>query len=65
MKEDLIECLTSVLFSCPDFSSLIVSLCREKTLKEEEAFIKRLQELQGIFPKHTGVSPYLTLDKNW
>jgi hypothetical protein len=42
MKEDLIERLTSMVFSDMDFSSIVLSLCKEITKDSEIRFKKRL-----------------------
>jgi len=43
MKEDLIEKLTSLVFSDPQFSKIVLSFCREITKDQELKFIKRLE----------------------
>jgi hypothetical protein len=42
MKEDLIERLTSMVFSDMDFSSIVLSLCKEITKDSEIRLKKRL-----------------------
>lgn len=62
MKEDLIERLTSMLFSDEQFSSTVLSLFREITKEQEIKYLTRLDEINGLKPIHVGISPYLTLD---
>jgi len=63
MKEDLIERITSKVFSNLDFSNLVVSICRQMNLAHEQSYLKRLEEVRGIKPRDVGISPFLTLDK--
>jgi len=62
MKEDLIERLTSMVFSDDQFSKIVLSLCREITKEQELKFSKRLEQIGDFKPKDVGISPYLTLD---
>lgn len=62
MKEDLIERLTSMVFSDDQFSKIVLSLCRELTKVQELKYCKRLEEISGLKPKDVGISLYLTLD---
>lgn len=62
MKEDLIERLTTMLFSDPQFSKIVLSFCREITKEQEDKFCKRLAQIGEFKPKDVGISEYLTLD---
>jgi hypothetical protein len=43
MKEDIIERLTSMLFSNEQFSKSVLSLCREISKEQEIKYCKRLE----------------------
>ena len=58
MKEDLIERLTSMLFSEDTFSATVMSLCVELTRDKEKEYLKRCEEIKGLKPVHVGISPF-------
>jgi hypothetical protein len=62
MKEDLIERLTSMVFSDADFSNCVLKLCAETMCEQEEKYTQRLREIDGLKPIHVGIDQYLTLD---
>ena len=62
MKEDLIERLTSLVFSDELFSSTVLKLCREVTRENEQKYLQRLMEIEDLKPVHVGISEYLRLD---
>ena len=64
MKEDLIERLTSMVFSEANLSQTVLRLCHEITADQNTRYLKRIDELKGLKPISVGVSPYLTLDKD-
>lgn len=64
MKEDLIERLTSMVFSEAYLSQTVLRLCHEITTDQNTRYLKRIDELKGLKPVSVGVSPYLTLDKD-
>ena len=64
MKEDLIEKLTSMVFNDSEFSKIVFSLCKEINRESEAKLLNRLSKLEGMKPKHVGISPYLTLDSS-
>lgn len=63
MKEDLIELITSLVFSEP-MSTLVNQLCRICTRDEERTFALKLAELSDATPRLIGLSPYFTLDES-
>ena len=63
MKEDLVETLTSVLFTDQTFSDLLLDMSRLATFDDEKMFCERLYELKNIKPKDVGISSYLTCDE--
>jgi hypothetical protein len=63
MKEDLIERITTKVFDNLEFSSLVVSICRQMNQAHEATYLKRLGEVKGIKPRDVGISPFLTLDR--
>jgi ABC-type Zn2+ transport system substrate-binding protein/surface adhesin len=64
MKEDLIELLTSLVFSNPQFSSTVLQLCYETTKDQERRFQDKVLAYPGLKPIHVGIDEYLTLDSN-
>lgn len=62
MKEDLIQQLTSMVFSDDQFSKIVLSLCREMTKEQEQKLCKRLEQIADFKPRDVGISSYLTLD---
>lgn len=63
MKEDLIEQLTSLVFSNRNFSELVLKLSQVVTYDQEASFLNRLKQLEGLKPADLGINDYLTLDK--
>ena len=61
MKEDLIETLTSIVFSRP-FSRLLICFCRVCTYDQEEDFRQNLKIFGKLRPKMIGIGQYFTLD---
>ncbi len=64
MKEDLIERLTSMVFSEPCLSQIVLRLCHEITVDQNTKYLKRLEETRALKPARVGISSYLTLDKD-
>ena len=64
MKEDLIERLTSMVFNDTEFSKIVFKLCKEINKESEAKLLHRISKLEGMLPKHVGISPYLTLDSS-
>lgn len=63
MKEDLIERITSKIFGRKSFSDAVLKLCVDTTKQQQEAYLKRIEQITLLKPIDVGVSPYLTLDR--
>jgi hypothetical protein len=66
MEEDLIECVTSMLFEQEDFTELIINLCKICTSDDQKTLEARMAEAANvnIKPFNLEVSPYFTLDES-
>jgi hypothetical protein len=63
MREDLIERLTSKIFNNPDFSFVILQLCRETNKKKQKQYLDAVSKMKNIKPKDVGINLYFTCDE--
>lgn len=64
MRQDLIERITSKVFSCESFSNSVLSLCAVTNREVSAAYAKRLEQVKNLKPANVGISPFLTLDSS-
>ena len=64
MHEDLIECITSLIFEQNNVAKLVINLCKIQTNEEQAIFEKRIAESLNMTlkPADLAVSDFFTLD---